>query len=50
MSKFDQNRIRWLRKTLHKQKQTNKHYQNNGHLAVNQYNQHTARGIHSTRS
>jgi len=33
---------RWLRKTLHKQtdrqtyKQTNRHYENNGHLAVNQ--------------
>jgi len=32
---FDQNRIRRLRKTLHKQ--TNTHYENNGHLAVNQY-------------
>jgi len=39
MSKFDQNRIKdaW-EKTLHKQtkKQTNRHYENNGHLAVNQ--------------
>ena len=35
-SKSDERR---LRKTLHKQtnKQTNRHYENNGHLAVNQY-------------
>jgi len=28
-----------MRKTLHKQtdRQTNRHYENNGHLAVNQY-------------
>jgi len=38
MSKFDQNRTRRLRKTLHKQteRKTNRHYENNGHLAVNQ--------------
>jgi len=37
-SKSDQRR---LRKTLHKQtdRQTNRHYENNGHLAVNQYSQ-----------
>ena len=39
-SKADQ---RWLRKTLHKQtdkqtdRQRDRHYENNGHLAVNQY-------------
>jgi len=34
-SKSDQ---RWLRKTLHKQ--TDRHYENNGHLAVNQWASH----------
>jgi len=36
MSKFDRNRIKdGGRKTLHKQ--TDRHYKNNGHLAVNQF-------------
>jgi len=39
MSKFDQNRIKDGWEKLHKQtdRQTNRHYENNGHLAVNQY-------------
>jgi len=41
MSKFDRNRIKdgWEKLYTNKQtdRQTDKHYENNGHLAVNQY-------------
>jgi len=40
MSKFDRNRIKdgWEKLCTNKQtdRQTNRHYENNGHLAVNQ--------------
>jgi len=36
MSKFDQNRIKHGWEKLCTNKQTNRHYENNGHLAVNQ--------------
>jgi len=38
MSKFDQNRIKGVWEKLCTNKQTNRHYENNGHLAVNQKN------------
>ena len=39
MSKFDRNRVKDGWEKLHRQtnRQTNRHYENNGHLAVNQY-------------
>jgi len=37
MSKFDQNRIKDGWEKLCTNKETNRHYKNNGHLAVNQF-------------